>query len=146
MLMLTPESMLEQKLNELKVTNVLLMQAKEGKICFQGSVKNRRVDRTVWNHNTMALPVTLDPLECKTHIRHIDGANNKTLNNLRYKKTFTLLEDHFFKKLEQYQSLFTVDQLNRLYTCTFTFMPSDKDWIHDSSKNPSRVTLNDHNP
>ena len=37
---------------------------KERKICFQGSVKDRRGDRTVWNHNTLPLPVTLDPLEC----------------------------------------------------------------------------------
>ena len=28
------------------------------------SYKNRRLDRTVWNHNTMPFPVTLDPLEC----------------------------------------------------------------------------------
>ena len=40
-------------------------------ICFQGSVKYRRVERTVWNHNTMPLPVTLDPLECKTLIRQL---------------------------------------------------------------------------
>ena len=26
---------------------------KKRKICFQGSVKYRRVDRTVWNHNTL---------------------------------------------------------------------------------------------
>ena len=38
--------------------------AKKRKICFQGSVKYCRVDRTVWNHNTLPLPVTLDPLEC----------------------------------------------------------------------------------
>ena len=36
----------------------------EKKICFQGSVKYRRVDRTVWKHNTLPLPVTLDPIEC----------------------------------------------------------------------------------
>ena len=41
---------------------------KERRICFQGSVKYRRVDRTVWNHNTLPLPVTLDPLECKNSI------------------------------------------------------------------------------
>ena len=35
MLMLTPESMLEQKLNELKLTNVLLMQKKKGKSVFK---------------------------------------------------------------------------------------------------------------
>ena len=63
---------------------------KERKICFQGSVKNRLVDRTVWNHNTLPLPVTLDPLECKNIIRHLNGTNNKILNNLHYNKTFTL--------------------------------------------------------
>ena len=75
---------------------------KERKICFQGSVKYRRVDRTVWNHNTLPLSVTLDPLECKTIIRHLNGTNNKILNNLHYNKTFTLLEDHYFQeRLEQ---------------------------------------------
>ena len=42
---------------------------KERKICFQDSVKYRRVDRSVWNHNTLPLPITLDPLECKNFIR-----------------------------------------------------------------------------
>ena len=23
-----------------------------------------------------------------------------------------------------------------MYTCTFTFMPADKDWIYDQTKNP----------
>ena len=55
---------------------------KERKICFQGSVKYRRVDRTVWNHNTLPLPVTLDPAECKNIIRHLNGTNDKILNSL----------------------------------------------------------------
>ena len=36
------------------------------KICFQGSVNYRCVlgmEWTEWNHNTVALPVTPDPLE-----------------------------------------------------------------------------------
>ena len=70
---------------------------KERKICFQGSVKYRCVDRTVWNHNTLPLPVTLDPLECKNIIRQLNGTNNNILNNLHYNKTFTLLEDHYFQ-------------------------------------------------
>ena len=41
---------------------------KERKICFQSSVVYRRVDRTVKNHYTMPLLVTLDPLECKNLI------------------------------------------------------------------------------
>ena len=58
------------------------MQKKERKICFQGSVKYRRVDRTVWDHNTLPLPVTHDPLECKNIISHLNGTNDKKLTNL----------------------------------------------------------------
>ena len=113
------------------------MQRKKGKYAFKGSVKYRRVDRTVWNHNTLPLPVTLDPLECKNIIRHLNGTNDKILNNLNYNKTFTLLEDHYFQeRLEQYQTPFTVYQLNKMYTGTFTFMPADKNWIYDPTKNP----------
>ena len=107
------------------------------KICFQGSVKYRRVDRTVWNHNTLPLPVTLDPLEYKNFISHLNGSNDKILNNLHYHKTFTLLEDHYSQeRLEQYQTPFTVFQLNKMYTGTFTFMPADKNWIYDPTQNP----------
>ena len=110
---------------------------KEKKVCFQGSVKYRRVDRTVWNHITLPLPVTLDPLECKNIIRHINGTNDKVLSNLHYNKTFTLLEDHYFQeRLEQYQTLFTVYQLNKMYTGTCTFMPANKNWIYDPTQNP----------
>ena len=71
---------------------------KERKVCFQGSVKYRRVDRTVGNHNTIPLPVTLDPLECKNIFRHLNFTNNKILNNIHYNKTFTCLEDHYFQE------------------------------------------------
>ena len=50
---------------------------KEGELCFQGSAKYRRVDRTVWNHKTMPFPVTRDPLDCKNLIRHPNATNNK---------------------------------------------------------------------
>ena len=100
---------------------------KDRKICFQGSVEYRRVDRPVWNHNTLPFPVTLDPLECKNIIRHLNGTNNKISNNLHYNKTFTLLEDHYFQeRLEHYQTPFTVYQLNKMYTGTFTFFPAEK--------------------
>ena len=97
--------------------------AKKGrKTCFRGSVNYLRVDRTVWNQNTMALPVTLDPLECKNIIRHLNGTNKKTLNNLHYNKTFTFLEDHSFQeRLEQFQTPFTVYQINKMYKSTFYF-------------------------
>ena len=66
-------------------------------------MKYRRVDRTVLNHNTLPLPVTLDPLECKNIIRHLNGTNNAILNNLHYNKTFRPLEDHYFQeRLERY--------------------------------------------
>ena len=115
---------------------------KERKIRFQGSVKYRRVDRTVWNHNTLPLLVSLDPLECKNLIRHLYGTNNKVLNNLNYNETFTLLEDHYFQeRLERYQTPFTVYQLNKMYTGTFTFMPADKNWIYDPTKTPIIIVL-----
>ena len=54
------------KAKRIKAFKCVAYAKKERNICFQGSVKYRRVDRTVWNHNTLPLPVTLDPLECKT--------------------------------------------------------------------------------
>ena len=81
---------------------------KERKICFQGSVNYRRVHRTVWNHNTLPLPITLDPLERKNLIRHLNGTNNKILNNFNYNCTFTLLEDHYFQEKLEYQTPFTL--------------------------------------
>ena len=115
------------KAKRIKAFKCVAYAKKERKICFQGSVKYRRVDRTVWNHNTLPLPVTLDPVECKNIIRHLNGTNDKILNNLQYNKTFTLLEDQYFQeRLEQYQTPFTVYQLNKMYTGTFTFMPADK--------------------
>ena len=100
---------------------------KRKKNCLQGSVKYRRVDRILWNHNTMPLPVTLDPLESKNIVRHVNGTNNKLLNNLHYNKTFTLLEDNYFQEqLKQFQTPFTVYQLYKMYTGNFTFLPADK--------------------
>ena len=49
------------KAKHIKAFKCVAYAKKERKICFQGSVKYLRVDRTVWNHNTLPLPVTLDP-------------------------------------------------------------------------------------
>ena len=109
---------------------------KERKVCFQGNVKHGLFDRTVWNHSTMPLPITLDPLDCKNLIRHLNGTDNKVLNTFNYNKTFTLLEDHYFhEQLERFQTPFTVYQLNKMYTGTFTYMPADKTWIYDPLRN-----------
>ena len=78
------------KTKRIKAFKCVAYAKKERKVCFQGSVKHRRVDRTVWNYNTLPLPVTLDPLECKNNIRHLNGTNDKILINLHYNKTFTL--------------------------------------------------------
>ena len=86
------------KAKRIKAFKCVAYAKKERKICFQGSVKYRRVDRTVWNHNTLPLPVTLDPAECKNIIRHLNGTNDKILNNLQYNKTFTLLFSPLFSR------------------------------------------------
>ena len=70
------------KTKRIKAFKCVAYAKKERKIVFQGSVKYRCVDRTVWNQKTLSLLVTLDPLECKNIIRHLNGTNNKILNNL----------------------------------------------------------------
>ena len=91
------------KAKRIKAYKCVAYAERERKICFQGSVKYRRVNRTAWNHKTMPYPVTLDPLDFENIIRHLNGTNNKLLNNLQYKKTFTLLEDHYYQdQLEQF--------------------------------------------
>ena len=91
----------------------------------------------MWNHNTLPLPITLDPLECENLIRHFNGTNNEILNIFNYNRTFTLLEDHYFQeKREQYQTPFSVYNFNIMYTGTFTYMPADKTWVYDSKNNP----------
>ena len=128
---------LRAKAKRNKVFKCVAYAKEERKICFEGAVQNRRVDRTVCNHNIMPLPVTHDHLECKNIIRHLDGTNNNLLNNLQFNKTFMLLEDYYFQeRLEHYQTPFTVYQLNQMYTYTFTFMPADKIWIYDPTRNP----------
>ena len=82
----------------IKAFNCVAYAKKERKTCFQNTIKYRRVGRTVWNHNAMPLPVTLDLLGCKSVIRHLNGTNNNILNNLHYNKTFTLLEDHYVQE------------------------------------------------
>ena len=85
----------------------------------------------------MPLPLTLVPLECKNLFRHLNGTNNKILNNLNYNKTISLLEDHYFQEqLERFQTPFTVYKMNTMYTGTFTFMHADKNWHYDSIRNP----------
>ena len=82
----------------------------------------------------MPLPVTLD-LECKKSLRQLNGTKSETLKNTCYNKTLTLLEDHYFQeRLEQFQTLFTVYQLNKMSTGTFTFIPAGKDLIYDITR------------
>ena len=90
----------------------------------------------------MPLSTTLDPLECKNLIRHLNGTDNKILNNFNYNKIFTLLEDHSFQEqLERFQTPFTVYQYNKIYTGTFTYMPADKTWMYDPLRNPYNNSL-----
>ena len=78
------------KTKRLKAYICVAYAKKERKICFHGPGKYRGVGRTVWIHNKMPVTVTLDPLEYKNMIRHLNGTNNKIMNNLNYNKIFTL--------------------------------------------------------
>ena len=73
----------------------------------------------------------------KNFIRHPNGTNNKTLNNLQSNKTFTFLVYHYFQEqLERLQTLFTTYQFTKIHAGTFTFMPATKNWISDPLRNP----------
>ena len=65
------------KAKRIKAFECVAYAKKERKIRFQGSVEYRRVDRTVWNHNTLPPPITFDPLECKNIIRHLNSSRTK---------------------------------------------------------------------
>ena len=56
----------------------------------------------------MPFLVTLDPLESKNFIRHLDGTDKKILNNLHYSKTFTFLEDHYFHERRISDSFYSI--------------------------------------
>ena len=71
---------------------------KEKKICLQGSVKYRCVDRTVWNNNTMPLPVTPVLLECNNIIRQLNGTNNKKNKQLTLHLNFYTLGRSLFPR------------------------------------------------
>ena len=86
------------KTKRIKAFKCVAYAKKERKICFQGSVKYRRVDRTVWNHNTLPLPVTLDPVECKNIIRHLNGTNDKILNNTSIQQNLYTLRRSLFSR------------------------------------------------
>ena len=117
------------KAKRIKAYKCVALPKKKEKFVFKAQSKiDCQSYRIVWNHNTMPLPVTLDPLECKNIISHLNGTNNKTLNNLHYNKTFTLLEDHYFQeRLDHFQTLFTVYIVNKMYTGTFTFTGQNYD-------------------
>ena len=52
------------------------------------------------------------------------------------KKFYTSGRSLLQERLEQYQTPLTVYQLNKMYTGTFTFLPADKDWLYDPTRNP----------
>ena len=97
------------KAKRIKAFKCVAYAKKERKICFQGSVKYHRVDRAVWNHNTLPHLVTLDPSECKNIIRHLNGTNNKILNKYHINTKIDYTINHVFRSM-------TVQQLNTLHT------------------------------
>ena len=75
---------------------------------------------------------------------HLILSNVETLLDIlmvqiaKYKPTFITLFYTLRKSLlrRKIRTPFTVHQLNKMYAGTFNFMPTDKDWIYDPSRNP----------
>ena len=59
------------------------------------------------------------------------------MNKFNYNKYFTLPEDHYFhEQLKLFQTPFTINKFNTMYTGTFAFMLADKTWLYDPLRNP----------
>ena len=78
-----------------------LTQRKNVKFVFK-SQSNTDVLIELFGIKIQYLPITLDPLECKHIIRHLNDTNKKILNNVNCSRTFTHLADHYIQeKLEK---------------------------------------------
>ena len=94
---------------------------KERKICFQSNIDVLIEPFGIIIRCHFLLHSILLNVRSSDLIRHLNGTDNKILNNFNYNKTFTLLEDHYSQeKLERFQTLFTVYQFNKVYTGAFT--------------------------
>ena len=76
-----PESMLEQNLNALKLTIVTLMPKRKERFDCKAQLN---INVLIELYGTTTLPVSFDPLELENTITHLNGTNNKKLNNFHY--------------------------------------------------------------
>ena len=90
--------------------------------CSQTFSSSRRYDRLQWEQNTLELPKTLDPIECKNMIRYLNATDSNELNNYDIQSSFSFFGDtDYQKKNEQIQHPFRVDKLNAWHIGTFVY-------------------------
>ena len=138
MQMLMPDSLLKQKLNVIKLLNAKRMPNRKERFVFKALLKINVLLQLFG----IITPVTLHPLECKNLIRHLNGSNDKILNNLHNSTTFTRLEDlNCEEKFEQFQNPFTVHKFIKCNTGTFNCMPAVRKRIYGPLRNPFLTVL-----
>ena len=98
--------------------------------CSQTFTSSRRYDRLQWGQNTLELPKTLDPIECKNMMRYLNATDSEELNNYNIQSSFSLFSDsNYQKRIERVQNPFRVKQLNTWHIGTFVFDENYPDWI-----------------
>ena len=95
---LKQQYMLEQKQKESKPSNVKHIQKKEKVWCSQTFSSSRRYDRLQWGQNTLELPKTLDPIDCKNMIRYLNATESNELNNYNIQSSLSFFDDSDYQK------------------------------------------------
>ena len=81
--------------------------------CSQTYGSSRRYDRLHWDQNTLELPKTLDPIECKNLIRYLKATDSMELNNNNIQSSFSFFDDSDYQhRVERLQQPFRVEKLN----------------------------------
>ena len=80
--------------------------------------------------NSLPLPKELNPNDCKTIVRNLNGTDNAELNQYTYNGSFTYFDRLSFPvQIQKNQTLFTVTKLNTVHTGVFTYQPNTIDWF-----------------
>ena len=104
--------------------------------CFQTFSSSRRYDPLQWGQNTLELPKTLNPVECKHLIRYLNATDSNESNNYNIQSSFSFFDDSDYQnKIEQVQQPFRVERLNAWHIGTFVYDEHCPDWIVNFTQN-----------
>ena len=105
--------------------------------CSQTFSSSRRYDRLPWGQNTLELPKTVNPVECKKMIRYLNATDSNESNNYNIQSSFSFCDDSDYRnKIERVHQPFRVNKLNAWHIGTFVYDEQYQDWIVIFTQNP----------